>query len=302
VTGVQTCALPISIPEFQYLSAAIVFITTILGAGSPIFVTAPKWTARLESLSGGVFLGAGLAHLLADATEELEGIKYPLAPAVAASVFVIFTVIELFSYSEHDADVLGGDCHDHRHQPTNSPLVSPDVDHDTAQTAKPRIVTFGTNMSGIDTATVSLYVIMSVHSAIEGLALGVLDNWSDTIAILCAIVAHKPVEAFALGLIVLKKAPMAIGFALLMGLYSLFSPAGVIAGIQLRNSGSALVIGLIEAFSAGAFLFVGCHQWSEMFEKKHTWATKEKLWHIGVFLGGVIWMLLIALIETVASR
>jgi zinc transporter 1/2/3 len=292
----------LSIPAFHYLSAAIVFITTVLGAGSPIFVTAPKWTARLESLSGGVFLGAGLAHLLADATEELENVKYPLAPAVAAGVFVIFTIIELFSYSEHDAAVFRDTAHDDDHlHPAKAPLVSPEADQDKLRSSTSRIVSFGPNMSGIDAATISLYLIMSIHSAIEGLALGVLDAWSDTIAILCAIIAHKPVEAFALGLIVIKKSPTAIGFALLMGLYSLFSPIGVVVGIQLRDQGNSLAIGLIEAFSAGAFLFVGCHQWSEMFEHKHTWKTPEKLWHIGVFLGGVIWMLLIALIETFTS-
>jgi zinc transporter 1/2/3 len=279
--------------QLKYIGAAAIFLTTVVGSVCPIFVTAPKWTARAESLAGGVFLGAGLAHLLADASEELAGVsRYPLAPAVAAGVFVLFTCIELFSYSEHDEAVFAGSGRE-----TYTTL--PDVDG--GRSGPRSIVEFGADMSRFNTATVSLYVIMNVHSAIEALALGVLERWSDIIAILSAIVAHKPVEAFALGLILLKRKPTVCAFGFMIALYCGLSPVGVVAGVVLRNKGSQQVIGLIEAFSAGAFLFIGCHEWSEMFEHKHEWPLSEKLWHFGVFLGGVAWMLGIAAIEMLSS-
>ena len=72
----------------------------------PMFFAAQKWTSRAESLAGGVFLGAGLAHLLAEGHEDCEGIKtkYPVAPAVCLGTFVILTCVELFSYGEHDEE------------------------------------------------------------------------------------------------------------------------------------------------------------------------------------------------------
>jgi zinc transporter 1/2/3 len=250
--------MTISVENFDYICAAIILITTIIGSAGPIFVTAPKWTARLESLAGGVFLGGGLAHLLADATEELaDRIKYPLAPAVTSLVFVLFTLVELFSYSEHDAAVFAEQHHHDNYETLHSEkLLSAD-----SAVPRRRIVEFGKNMSGFDAATVSLYIIMGIHSTIEGLALGVLEKWSDVIAILCAIVAHKPVEAFALGLILIKRKPTPLAFGLMIALYSVLSPIGVVSGSQLRESRNGIVIGIIEAFSAGAFLFIGCHEW-----------------------------------------
>jgi zinc transporter 1/2/3 len=295
--------------HLKYIGATVIFLSTVVGSICPIFVTAPKWTARAESLAGGVFLGAGLAHLLADASEELEEVsKYPLAPAVAAGVFVLFTCIELFSYSEHDEAVFAQEHHHHHEVPHTQDVYStlPEIDISAnpsiAQALPRKIVEFGADMSGFNAATASLYVIMNIHSTIEALALGVLEKWGDIIAIMCAIVAHKPVEAFALGLILLKRRPTMCAFGWMIALYSGLSPVGVIIGILLRNKGNSLAIGLIEAFSAGAFLFIGCHEWSEMFEHKHEWPLSEKLWHFGVFFGGVAWMLGIAAIEMLTSE
>jgi zinc transporter 1/2/3 len=151
----------------------------------------------------------------------------------------------------------------------------------------------------MNAATFSLYLIMCVHSSIEGLALGVLcgSEWSQIIAVFCAIVAHKPVEGFALSLIILKRKPPVWFFVALIGFYVVLCPIAEIIGIVLTRNASDLVLGLIEAFSSGAFVFVGCHEWSEMFEHKHSWPTSEKLWHFGLFAFGVLWMLLVAIIE-----
>jgi hypothetical protein len=54
-------------------------------------------------------------------------------------------------------------------------------------------------MSSFDAASISLYFIVGMDSAIEGLTLGVLQKWAKVVAILIAIVAHKPVEADTMG-------------------------------------------------------------------------------------------------------
>jgi zinc transporter 1/2/3 len=60
---------------------------------------------------------------------------------------------------------------------------------------------------------------------------------------------------------------------------------------------SSLLLGIIEACSGGAFMFMGCHEWMAMFENKGTWGTKEKLWHYGTFLFGVMWLCAVAVME-----
>ncbi|OHT00886.1 ZIP Zinc transporter family protein [Tritrichomonas foetus] len=302
---------------FKWISAPIIWISTLIGCILPLFIKAKKWTARLESLAGGVFLGAGLAHLLADSFEEFEdvdGLDYPLAPAIALATFVLLTLVELFSYSEHDANVFGDDHHHHHHghshDHANEPLINSGNKNEATLNTTSLLSTedqnneiinpanrFGDSIKNLTTATISLYLIMDIHSAIEGLALGILDSWSGVIAIFCAIIGHKPVEAFALALILLKDRPLKSLFWVMIFFYTIMSPVGICVGIRLTEMSGHLALGIIAAFSAGTFLFVGCHEWSEMFEHKHEWSTCEKFWHFGLFAFGILWMLLIAIIE-----
>jgi zinc transporter 1/2/3 len=290
----------ISTKVFRYIAAAVVFLTNSIGSIGPIFVTAPKWTSRLESLAGGVFMAAGLAHLLADSNEELEhvhGLNYPLSAAICLAVFVLFTLIELFTYTEHDAAVFSDHHHHHTQLETEGLYDSIASLSNAESVVTPKIVQFGSNLSDMDAATISLYLMMCLHSSIEGLALGVLDEWTQIIAVFCAVIAHKPVEGFALSLIILKKKPPVWFFVLLVVIYVFLCPLALIIGVIVMTKASHLALGLIEAFSSGTFLFVGCHEWCDMFEHKHQWKKSEKIWHFGLFAFGVLWMLLVAIIE-----
>ena len=292
--------------DFRWLAAAVIWVTTFIGSILPMWIREIKWTSRLESLAGGVFLGAGLAHLLADSFEEIGELStYPAAPAVALGTFVILTCVELFSYGEHDEEF---QTHGHHHHteydsiPDKSNLQSLTTTDGTQESQKVEL--FGTDACSMGVPAISLYTIMDIHSFIEGLALGIMDKWGPVIAVFCAIVGHKPVEAFALSLIILKEKPTKLLFWILVVLYTIMSPIGLITGIYIADkySENHWVLGIIAAFSAGTFLFVGCHEWSEMFEHKSEWSCGEKGWHFGMFAGGVIWMLLIAIVEAVAPE
>ena len=75
------------------------------------------------------------------------------------------------------------------------------------------------------------------------------------------------------------------------------SPVAIIVGHSLHNISGALVLGIIASFSAGTFIFVGCHEWSEMFEHKSEWGACEKVWHMAFFVLGVLWILVVAIFE-----
>ena len=294
-----------SIKDFKWLSAAVIWVTTFAGSALPMWITTIKWTSRLEALAGGVFLGAGLAHLLADSFEQIgEASKYPAAPAVALGTFVLLTAVELFSYGEHDEEFQVGEGHHHNHDHHHSVQFDSIQEKETAilQSGEiqndGKVQLFGTKACALTIPTTSLYIIMDIHSVIEGLALGIMTTMSGVIAIFCAIVGHKPVEAFALSLIILKDKPTKGLFWFLVVLYTIMSPIGLITGIFLvEYTQNKWVMGVIAAFSAGTFLFVGCHEWSELFEHKSEWSCAEKSWHFGMFTIGVIWMLLIAIVE-----
>jgi zinc transporter 1/2/3 len=292
---------------FKWASAAVIWITTLAGSILPMWITTLKWTSRLEALAGGVFLGAGLAHLLADSFEDIgELSEYPTAPAVALGTFVILTAVELFSYGEHDEEFQVGEEAHHHHSaqfesiPDKTALLQSGGSEANSQA---EVQLFGTKACSLTVPTTSLYIIMDVHSVIEGLALGILSREGALIAIFCAIVGHKPVEAFALSLIILKDKPTKLLFWILVIFYTLMSPIGLISGIYItKETENPWVTGVIAAFSAGTFLFVGCHEWSELFEHKSEWSCSEKSWHFGMFTVGVVWMLLIAIVEAVSPK
>lgn len=293
--------LSMEIQSFKIVSACVIWLTTLIGTILPMFITAVKWTSRLESLAGGVFLGAGLAHLLADSYEDLTEEKihttYPVGPATCLITFVIFTAVELFSYGEHDAEFQNHED-DHHYSYTDSKhgiLGKELLQESSAHSVKPSI--FGESNMGLTVPTISLYIIMDIHSTIEGLAIGILLKWSGVIAIFCAVVGHKPVEAFALALIILKCRPTKMLFWGLIIPYTICAPIGIVVGLFLEKLDNPLVLGIIASFSSGTFLFVGCHEWSELLENKSSWDLREKLWHFLFFAGGVAWMLLIAIVE-----
>ena len=138
---------------------------------------------------------------------------------------------------------------------------------------------------------------MVIHSTIEGIALGILPDYTRAVAIFCAIIGHKPVEAFAMGLILLKDTPKKALYWILCVIYTLLTPAGIIIALWVSTMMSAGVRGIISSFSAGTFLFVGVQEWSEMFEHKGEWGCYEKSWHFGMFVLGIAWMLGIAVVE-----
>ena len=291
--------------DLKWLAVFLIWSTTLIGSALPMWIRAIKWTSRLESLAGGVFLGAGLAHLLADSFEKIGDCKYPASPAIALGTFVILTCVELFSYGEHDEEFQTGEHHHHHHHGHSNDekqsLQSLIPDQPTSQAEEVQL--FGEETCSLGIPAISLYIIMDIHSAIEGLSLGIMTTWGGIIAILCAIVGHKPVEAFALSLILLKDKPTKFLFWVLVIIYTLMSPAGLIAGIELTDyTDNDWVIGSIAAFSAGTFLFVGCHEWYEMFEHKSEWSCGEKGWHFGMFALGVVWMLLIAIVEALSPE
>jgi zinc transporter 1/2/3 len=293
----------ISLTDFKSLSAAVIVLTTVAGAICAVFLTRQRWRTRLEAFAGGAFLGAGVLHLLPEALEEFDKVKgynFLIPLCVSMTVFALFTLAEMFTMSDAAASCCETkqeqsiSNYDHSSAPYD--CLPESLDDPIEHTSR-----FGVDMSRFDVASVSFYVIVSIDSAIEGLAFGVLPRWPKVFGILCAIIAHKPIEACAVALVVLKRKPTKVGFCLLSALYAGMSPVGVAVGILLQKANSGIMLGLIESVSAGAFMFMGCREWMELFTHKYSWRTTEKLVHYGAFTSGIVWLGAVAFLQAVSQ-
>ena len=325
----------LSLTALKFICAIVCAVLTFLGTVLILCIRAPRLTERAESLAGGVFFGAGFAHLFFDSTNEISSygkINYPITGSITIITFIILTTIEIFSYSEKDFDnneikpieddeILNRPhiLTDENHNPIDISNTLPD-ENDNSQSSNSDRSTkestedpthdrikssskqkfpelFSNKFHILSIPVTALFIIMLVHSFIEGLALGVMSNLSGVIALACAVGGHKPVEAFALGLIVAQDKPVQWLYWIMMITYVAMSPIGIVVATFLSQLGNNLVLGIISAISAGTFTFIGCDEWSKMYENGNSWPLSEKLWHTGLYLLGVMWMVLIAIVD-----
>lgn len=112
----------------------------------------------------------------------------------------------------------------------------------------------------LEAATSGGYVVLaalSVHSLLEGIGLGSQQSIASASAVAIAIIIHKGIAAFALGL---RLAPIKTSWHRLlvcMAVFSAASPLGIVIGMIAQSNGSDLLLSSINGLSAGTFLYVG---------------------------------------------
>lgn len=198
-------------------AAALIFLVGAVGAYLAIKVQASGQSRLLtigNCVAGGIFIGAGLIHTLADSAslygELLPNMGYPIWAATAGVSLVALLWIDQGLHA-----------------------------------AKP----------SEGASSLALFVVLSLHSIIAGMALGVETHPMQALAILIAILAHKGSAAFALGL--RTKADnywwSMLGFAVM-------TPFGVAVGASLaaavQGSSALHFEAVFDSIAAGTFLYV----------------------------------------------
>lgn len=131
----------------------------------------PKWLSLATSFGGGVFLGAGLLHLLPESSEVLDQ-DFPRANLLCCIGFLMVLGLE---------EIL------------------------------PHVESKNNELSASDASTsLALVAALSFHSLFDGLAIGSTTTNGQLKAVSIAILAHKPVSAFALGSILVCKRLVAL--------------------------------------------------------------------------------------------
>ncbi len=198
------------------LAAALIFLFGIAGAAASRSLrsrSASHWLSMGNCFAGGIFIGAGLIHTLADSaglfTDLYPDWDFPIWAALAGATIILLMWIDKSFSQESDSSVGGA----------------------------------------------TLFLVLSIHSLLAGMALGVEAHPAQALAILLAIVAHKGSAAFALGL----RSTDTHYWRRMTG-FALMTPIGVVLGtaitLLLKNQSEQRFEAVFDALAAGTFLYV----------------------------------------------
>lgn len=105
-----------------------------------------------------------------------------------------------------------------------------------------------------------LLLALSFHSVFEGLAIGLQDDSSHMISVFLAVIIHKAVMSFSLGLNIAQSNLSKKSFVWSNVCFSLSSPIGVGIGIGLSDLPSSLpqdiLNGVLQGIAGGTFLYI----------------------------------------------
>jgi zinc transporter ZupT len=213
---------------FKLVTATIIWLITLLVALKPLHacVTTARHHshATAEAFASGIFLGAGLFHMLPDANKGFHLIYantvFPFANVLCALGFVLLLFVEkyLLKYAR------------------------------VHEVQKPNIL------------PIALTIILSTHALIEGAALGINNTLATTGIIFIAIIAHKGTESYALATLLVKSLLPAKKVIWLFMFFSIVTPLGIAFGSGLgdlfSNRTETLLAAIFNAIAAGSFLYI----------------------------------------------
>jgi zinc transporter 1/2/3 len=216
--------------QLKLLSFVLIWIFGFTGGLLPLKRSIPWLLSLGNCFSGGVFLGAGLIHMLAEAVEGMREI----GPQYEKQAYIYFIVGILLPFAVER-------------------IVMSQID--TAS-----LISGMGDKEGSKKGSTSMYLLLlmlGVHALIEGAALGVQNNHDDTRAILYAILAHKFFAGFALGVSVMKANLSTWRYLQLITLFALTTPSGILLGVFVSaGSLNGFWAVAMQSIAAGTFIYV----------------------------------------------
>lgn len=249
--------------EFKILAVVVIFFVGVSSGLSPLRFGVSKGEQLLfsigNSFAGGIFLGAGLLHLLPDGIELLSGVSdYPLALLLAATSLGLLLFLEKVVFIEGEAR---------------------DLENIDKSAFEPYL----------------LALILSIHSFIAGAALGIERTILASTVLFIAIIAHKGGAAFALGISMVRGGILKRRHIKVILLFSIMTPLGIFLGSVLAkgfgsNTGQILE-GVFDSLAAGTFLYVAV---LDIIEEEFSISGNELLKFLSIIVGlGLMAMLAI---------
>lgn len=241
--------LILDVTTFKIVSVFTTFFVALIGGYFAFSLANRKNSSKLFSLgnsfSGGIFLGAGLLHLLPDSvegfSEALPNFEFPIAYLICVFGFILILFFEnVLLRSEHSDTVF---------------------DH---------------FKSGI--YPYLLTIALSIHSIIAGIALGAESNIEMASLVLVAIIAHKGSAAFALIVNLFSSDVNRKRIRTILFLFSVMTPFGILFGLiatlNLNDSYTMLLTSTFDALAAGTFIYISILDiiHGEFSDRRNSWA------------------------------
>ncbi|MEK9661902.1 MAG: ZIP family metal transporter, partial [Alphaproteobacteria bacterium] len=180
-----------------------------------------------NAFAGGVFLGAGLLHLMADSEAAFRAamphVDFPVVTLLAGLEFLGILLLDkvCFGKNHHDADAFSGHG-----------SVYPFV----------------------------LMVALSLHSVITGIAFGLEDHAIVATAILIAVLAHKSTAAMAIAVSFGRANLTSARRQALLFVFYWTTPLGVVIGTTIGGAqegpDEVLTEAVFDGLAGGTFLYV----------------------------------------------
>mmetsp|Transcript_22831 Transcript_22831/g.38161 ORF Transcript_22831/g.38161 Transcript_22831/m.38161 type:complete len:378 (+) Transcript_22831:383-1516(+) len=99
-------------------------------------------------------------------------------------------------------------------------------------------------------------VVFTIHSLIEGLALGAQRNTTEVVSVFMAIIVHKALAAFVVSLALLSAGWRGWGFAAVAVPFAAATPLGILIGWAVAENCDERAAALCSAVGAGTFLYI----------------------------------------------
>ncbi len=231
----------------------LIMVAAFLGGRLPQLVRLTHTRMQVMlSLVGGLMLGTGLFHMLPHAVHELKSIDQAVL-WMMAGVITLFFLLRIFHFHDHslaETSDTSDHHHDHHHTDACSHGHHP-------HKGEPHKLSW-----------VGIFLGMSLHTLIDGLALGAsiqgAASHSTGIALFglgtfLAIVLHKPLDAVAITSVMSSERWSDKSQKIISAIFSMMCPLGAALfffGVQQFSGYQSVVIGSALAFSAGVFLCI----------------------------------------------
>lgn len=232
---------------FKVIAIVAIFTLTLLSGLLPLrfAVKNTQFLHLSDAFAGGIFLSAGLLHLLPDAEASFRQLygnnAYPFAQlyCIIACVFLLFLEKSLVIYGnkkkqqnaqnlqhQHLTYEIAGCCH---HKTLFTPIL--------------------------------LLIILTIHSFVEGLAIGISSNIVEAIVIFVAVIVHKGSESLALTNNLYRYKINVKNIIKLIVIFSCMTPLGIflasLVNTSLDNHFAHLLEAIFNACASGTFVYLG---------------------------------------------
>lgn len=213
---------------FKLILAAGIFLLSLATGLMPLRLSDRNqfWIKISSAFASGIFISAAMLHLLPSAVnmwQQISSNSYPLIYLICIATALFLTSLER---------ALPLKAHDHSH------CLHPHTE-----------------------TSLCLLALVTLHSFIEGAAIGLPTNQLESLIIFLAVLAHKGSESFAVGYKLKELGMPNTTNHYLIILFALITPAGILlassVSAQLGGYTGAYLLAIFNAITAGTFLYLG---------------------------------------------